>query len=1118
MRLEPTASEYDANPVLSVTHERAESTSAIPALSTRLNDVSFSSAQSSACSEPTLSGKTWSIMRFIYAVLPSRCNTSHDPDIAAKLAFGRQVMNDAMSLNASIEHAGKISPPTLRITNNKYALGAGLLMFGSRDRAQGMQSGLAKEELSTNKPYREHREPATRPYHEDIRPTHLPSSREERALNFIQYVKRDLDSAFYWADLPKIKKKSVMRSVLNEYRKTALSKKNKIDSQGERLIALDLILLRLGETSGRYQRDFQLLGEGIRELLRNINNSAMVRRYLLESSPHVPVRIVLDNPERVLDDYFEVFQQHEIQTHSYFSEYSNALDDLIIHVCQSQFPHYVKEFGIPSLNETFNVEFVKKYLILIFRPYITQSFTAKEIFLGVHKRYAVQESMVDIEFPRGTHKFITSVLSAQPDVTDFIERELFFLYKALKENAYFEYVYKQSLNYRMKGIVINYLDAFENIDVVKQVHLFLNDKTIPHVATLFGKVIPNVFILTDPISFYFVMISLSYSELKIFKKNVHYDELGVFVLNHLSVFDQQRVNSGSINIHVMCDAGIARNNIYKMYCEEDSLGHEYSLDYRKVLYEALLHSVKSNINAMTYTDAEYLHDNDLATLQNLIFKIDCIVSIVSLMLINPLTSALLATVGVGSGMGSIVLNNKIMKSTDNGVIYENALSEARIGAWFTVFGVALDVGSGTKLIANSFKAYKSRRLIGLGKTSLTSPHVSQELKGMIKPQMYDSQVPMDRLSAPDARGLQWSAYNVSYLKINNNYIKVVKAENNEIYYVGKYNIATRFTHEGEFKPLPVANKKSIKKGIVSSRYKSHFYKESPDFTAINIPKTDFSGEVGYRSLGDNHYIQFYTRSTDANHQGSKVLVISAHGGYFRADMRRPAVLLPPDTTIKFLSPHDTALEDPGLNNIVNAKKNIVEYLSIYNNNYKVQFIPQFHREWLYSERYNPIHPLSALGRQDGVQNYRHAHFASERPKLIAKVIAKNRKLAAKHQAALTDVLIVNNKIESIADTDLFKASVQRVFELDQSGELVNEVGERYNTFVFSHCRSNLAKADSKVSLYRTYFPSIPELPAGAFRAKVILTLFHRDSPQAPFAKHRKNVGEMAFVPVSEVSA
>lgn len=1114
------------------------------ALKAHLQDI-VPSSHLLRCHPANTDVKSGGLARFLHAIWPWSHNGAREDESAAMRAIGQQLMNDADALNAA-RASSSPAPPPFAITHKKYAGWGGLLMFGLLAEAeQGQGARQETRSLTTESGAPNTMAAAMTPYPYDVGsasqarhvraaagynepqddggvlhdelafPQRTSLSRQPRALNFPRQVERDLSDALVLADLPEEDVGPVIRAVLEAFNQSPIRRKNKIRSETERLITLDIIVLTLGYTPGPYQTSFQKLGEQIRHLLGQIENSASAKQYLQESPPHSPVKMTVEDPEVLLDEYFDIASDNVIQKSTFFQDNSNSLDELIIETCQKRFDREVNLFTIPPLNQIHDVEFVKKYLIFIFRPYFTHQFTTRELFLGVHKRHAVQESMVDIIFPPGTSQFITSVLDAQPDITDYIEQELLTLYDKLSSNTEFESLFKQSLNYRVKGIVLEHIDVFKDAGIPRSISRFLQGDAIPHLVTLHRNVIPNIVMFTDPIDRTFVLVSLMYSEIKVFRKNIYYESLKEFVFKHLSLFDQQRITAGALNINIMCDAGIARNNIYSAYCAEPNLGHAHYLDYPKVLYDAMLSSIKLNINSITYTNFEYKRDDEIAIIQSLVFKMECLVAIASLMFISPLGTALFATIGLGSGIANFMLSKKNMQNTDNGIVYESALSEAKLGAWFTAFGAALDLSGGAKVLTNSFKAYKAKRLLGLGKASLTSPHMSEELKDLLKPKMYESQMQVSRLSSPDARGLQWGENNDSYLKVNGHYVKVVRSEDHEIYYVGKNAIATRFTSDGEFIPLKSIEKKNLAKGGMLSKDYGHFYKNSRKFKKINIPDTEGVGEVGYRSLARNHYIQFYSRTPAETQVGSETLVISAHGGYFSADLLEPSVALPPDVVIKFLAPHGMALEDPGLHKIVNAKTPFVSYLSIYDNHFNVQYIPQTHSQWRLPSHYDPELLPNVLGRWDGLQNYRHSHFAQEHPQYIARTIADNRKLAEMGEATLSDVLVVNNKISYVTDTDPAKASVQRVLDLDSAGELVNANGERYNTFVFAHCRNNLHLPESHISLYRTYFPSPVALPPGAVRARVILTIYRRANPHMPFDRQQRDIGDMALVPASD---
>ncbi|MBT9430349.1 MULTISPECIES: putative adhesin [Symbiopectobacterium] len=114
------------------------------------------------------------------------------------------------------------------------------------------------------------------------------------------------------------------------------------------------------------------------------------------------------------------------------------------------------------------------------------------------------------------------------------------------------------------------------------------------------------------------------------------------------------------------------------------------------------------------------------------------------------------------------------------------------------------------------------------------------------------------------------------------------------------------------------------------RYRGdRLYKSSPDFTPIKLRNAREVGTVGYRTLADDHYVQFFTKSPKGVQQhGSKTLVISAHGGYFDSDLAQPSVIIPADITLKILSPHGTLLEDPGLDTVMNDDVGFRAFLTV----------------------------------------------------------------------------------------------------------------------------------------------------------------------------------------------
>lgn len=168
------------------------------------------------------------------------------------------------------------------------------------------------------------------------------------------------------------------------------------------------------------------------------------------------------------------------------------------------------------------------------------------------------------------------------------------------------------------------------------------------------------------------------------------------------------------------------------------------------------------------------------------------------------------------------------------------------------------------------------------------------------------------------------------------------------------------------------------------------------------------------NMGDTSYIQNYLKSLN-NDKASEDLVISAHGGFTTADTKAPVVVLPSDITIKMLSPHGTALNNPKLDNLINAGKDLKAYITITNDEViSVDVLPQIgNPKWLYSENYDPYAIQNVLGREDGLQNYRHIRYERESDMYIAQVLMKKYELAKKQEATLTDIITVSSEISTL---------------------------------------------------------------------------------------------------------
>lgn len=268
------------------------------------------------------------------------------------------------------------------------------------------------------------------------------------------------------------------------------------------------------------------------------------------------------------------------------------------------------------------------------------------------------------------------------------------------------------------------------------------------------------------------------------------------------------------------------------------------------------------------------------------------------------------------------------------------------------------------------------------------------------------------------------------------------------------------------------------------------------------------------------YIKYSTSFPEGS-KNVESLVVSAHGGFIDSDTSTPVVSLPSDMVIKMLTPHGTKLFDPGLDNVVNAGEKLRAYVTFKRGKVTdVDFIPQDNNsEWKYSGDYSPSDILNTQGRKDGLQNYRHYRYEGESDEHIANVLMKNRALAKKGEADLTDVLTVNDKFSDIGDTSLSEASLQKIIDLDREGKLINANGDRYKSIIFSHCRNHFLRSESSISTYsieKIENPQTQGLPKGATMSEITITRLHRAAVDKPFEKEILSMGYFAFIPVNRV--
>ncbi|MCW2476227.1 MULTISPECIES: putative adhesin [unclassified Symbiopectobacterium] len=793
-------------------------------------------------------------------------------------------------------------------------------------------------------------------------------------------------------------------------------------------MVLDMLLLGLGEKETPFRLSYQKLGRASRRRLTKFSHIRYVKQYLDETPPHFAPRRKTALAQQLMKKYASVSRQHAIQHSAYWQANAAGLNPVITGIYDKYYAQLAEHFPPPALNQSHDVMLGRRMLNGQ-RLYLPVQFTTKEIYLGVHAREALAMGDPSFYFPPNIDHFVHLVSVEKPNIADRISTELGALLSELKVNVKFQRLFEATLDFRAIGIVIHALETLPSSDIPPAIRYFLDGKLNPQLVTMKNNVVPHLLALSTVLDSRVVYISLAHSEVKIADRYAFDAECEAFIRKHLSVFDEQRLTAGELKPTLMCNPDIYRGMALPDYCLRPALQLEYRPHYQHQLYQALVDQLAKNIDAVVYTPDEFSRDKQLMFYKRVLATTGTIAGILLMAVTGPAGAAVWATVGLSSGIGEIAVNLHQAASTDNGVVYKNALCEAQIGAWFLAFGTLSDV-------------------IGVGRLSVKQIQARQAMAFAGK------RKPLVRTSA----------------RIKGNKIRGERR------------------HGGK-----------------------RLYKNSPDFTSINIRNARDIGTVGYRTLADNHYVQFFTRNPKgARQQGSKTLVISAHGGYVDSDMTQPSIMLPSDITLKMLSPHGTFLEDPGLDAVMNDEAGFRAFLTVRGKKQETHFIPQHHDEWRYADDYQPHRAKNSMGRSEGLQNYRHFHYEGDTKWKIGQALVKNRRLAAEHKATLSDVLIVNTGIKLEVDTDPLLASVQRVIDLDREGQLRNMKGERYNTLVFSHCRCNFALPEEQISTYRLTYPRPPSLTEGQSLVRVTRTTLTREHAGLPFTRNDTDLGDAAL--------
>lgn len=228
------------------------------------------------------------------------------------------------------------------------------------------------------------------------------------------------------------------------------------------------------------------------------------------------------------------------------------------------------------------------------------------------------------------------------------------------------------------------------------------------------------------------------------------------------------------------------------------------------------------------------------------------------------------------------------------------------------------------------------------------------------------------------------------------------------------------------------------------------------FTPLLEVEEEGVGAVGYRTLSGGDYVQIYTQPVaDYAKAGSSTLVVSAHGGYFTRDIAQRAVIpLPAKPILQLLAPHGAELMDPSIYRLINDP-DFKAYVTFVGDFQDVNFIPQNHPKWYAGPNFDPASRHSTQGSNHGLMNYHHIHYEDDLPFDLAIAIRENHIKAKSGAVPRADVLVVNDSIGTVYEADPTRASVRKVLEMVNSGELINERGKPYQKIVFCHCRANV---------------------------------------------------------------
>ncbi|MBG6248865.1 MULTISPECIES: hypothetical protein [Symbiopectobacterium] len=376
--------------------------------------------------------------------------------------------------------------------------------------------------------------------------------------------------------------------------------------------------------------------------------------------------------------YAQESRQHAIQHSAYWQGNAAGLNRVITDVYKKYYAQLAEHFPPPALDQSHRIMFAHRMLNGD-RIYLPEHFTTKALYLGVHTREALAQGDTSFYFPADTNPFLRLACTRTPNIADHIATELGTLLSALKANTTFQRLFEATPDFRAIGIVIHALEMLHSSNIPHAIRHFLEGKLNPQLVTVKDRVVPHLLALSTVLDSRVVYISLAHSEMKIADHYAFDPAFEDFIRKHLSMFDEQRLAEGGLKPMLMCNPNIYRGVDLPAFCLRPELRLEYRQHYQHRLYQALLELMKKNIYAVVYTRDEFTRDRNLMFYKRALAATGTIAGMLLLIVTGPTGAAVLATIGLASGLGEIAVNLKQAASTDNGVVYEQAFSEAQIG-------------------------------------------------------------------------------------------------------------------------------------------------------------------------------------------------------------------------------------------------------------------------------------------------------------------------------------------------------------------------------------------------------------------------------------------------------